>query len=704
MNPADNESDRLEAAIRMHEAGRLTAASDLYEALYSRTPLDPQLLYLSGLCRLELGDLTLGIERMKNLVASRPAHAAGHQALGKALAESGDVIEGAGHLAEALRLDPGRVDSALELARIAIDLGRLDKAEEILRHAVEASPQDCRPYVNLGDVLRRQQRNDEAFDTWGAALKIDPANIEARINAALYLAFRNDMGAAIGLLHDGLAIDQESPGLLCTLGRLELNRGGHEEAAALLDKALQVQPDYREAAVLRAQAAIYLCDWDALERAAPSLDLEIASARDGKRCVISPFFSLQLDLSEADCLSVAQSAARQRAEALAPLRASFGPPLPPRAKGRLHIGYFSADWHDHPNGQIMCGAFRHHNRDLVEVTVLADCLDDGSDCRREINETCDRLVDLTGLDVINAAKTIRDLDIDILVDVQGYTGMGRSNIPALRPAPVQILYQGFCGTTGGDWTDYVIVDQSVVPPASRKFYTEALVYMPTCFMVTNNTMQIDKEPPTREQEGLPADGIVFCSFSNPYKITRSIFTRWMAILRRVPNSILWLIGGPDTMMRNLEGAAVAHGIDPERIVFARRCPKQQHLARHCHADLFLNTPVYGAHVSALDSLWAGTPVLTLAGDRFIGRVSTSFNANLGLQDLIATDLDAYENIAVALAQTPGRLKALRRQLLQARSESRLFDTPRWISDIEKAYRAMWDAAVAGEQPRVITVN
>ena len=703
--PGESEiTTSLKQAMAQHQAGLTTEASRLYEILLLSAPDYPDLLYLSGLARLELGDLSTGARRMERLVGLQPGNAAAYQALGKALLELGRTEEAAEKLVTALQLEPNRVDAAIDLAHAALELKDPDRAEEVLRHAIDVAPADTRPWVNLGNVLRELDREDDASDAWRSAIELDPACTEARSNIAIQLARQNELGKAIGLLTDGLSHDPNSPELYCLLGSLQLHHGRHGHAAENLDRALALQPEQPRATLLRAQAAVYLCDWDAVESAMPLIRSEIGVAQNDLPCQLSPFFSLQLPTTEAERLAVARSAAAERVRSLGSVRASFGPPPTPRTKDRLHIGYLSADWQDHPNGQIMCGVFRLHDREKFEITVFADCADDGSATRQEINRNADRLVDVTVLGEIQAAKTIRDLDVDILVDVQGFTGTGRPNIPALRPAPVLVLYHAFCSTTGSDWIDYLVADATVIPASSRHHYSEALVCLPDCYMAGNNTTAISVVSTTREDENLPADGPVLCSFSNPYKITRDIFARWMRIVGRVPGSVLWLIGGPEAFQQNLQNAAEDYGINPSRLVFAERRNKTEHLARHRHADLFLDTPIYGAHVSALDSLWAGTPLLTCPGDTFTARVGATFLINLGLDDLIAENFDEYESIAIELCNSPENLYRMRRRLSDALAATPLFDTPRWVSNIEKAYRAMWDIAVAADPPREITVR
>jgi predicted O-linked N-acetylglucosamine transferase (SPINDLY family) len=369
---------------------------------------------------------------------------------------------------------------------------------------------------------------------------------------------------------------------------------------------------------------------------------------------------------------------------------------------RLHIGYISADWCDSPVAHVACTMFGHHDREHFEVTVFATGPDDGSEFRPAIREGCDHFVDLFTLDSRAAAQKIFASGIDILVDMQGNTGTLPPVICALRPAPVQVLYLAYCGTTGSDWIDYLVADPIVVPAASRRHYSEALVLMPECFMAANDAAAIAETTPGRADEGLPDAATVFCSFANRYKISRDTFTLWMGILAAVPGSVLWLPGGSEVMTDNLCAAARGAGIDPDRVVFARRtASKAEHMARHRLADLFLDTPVYGAHVSGLDSLWAGVPLLTIQGNGFSSRVGASFLKQLGLEELITCGPDAYAELAIALGNDPARLAGLRGRVGQAVASGHLFDTGRWVRNLEKAYRALWKNHLAGAPPGTI---
>ncbi len=295
------------------------------------------------------------------------------------------------------------------------------------------------------------------------------------------------------------------------------------------------------------------------------------------------------------------------------------------------------------------------------------------------------------------------MEIDIAVDLKGYTGDARPGILAFRPAPVQVSYLGFPGTMGADHIDYILADRFIIPEEQERFYSENVVCLPECYQPNDSKRIIAEVTPTRAQAGLPETGFVFCSFNSNYKITPQIFELWMRLLHQVEGSVLWLLGGSAAAIRNLRREAQARGVDPQRLVFAPRRPLPEHLARHRLADLFLDTLPCNAHTTASDALWAGLPVLTCPGAGFAARVAGSLVQAAGLPELIATDLDAYAALALGLARDAGRLAAIKAKLAGNRFQSPLFKSGRLLGHVERAYEIMWARAERGEAPSGFSV-
>jgi protein O-GlcNAc transferase len=294
-----------------------------------------------------------------------------------------------------------------------------------------------------------------------------------------------------------------------------------------------------------------------------------------------------------------------------------------------------------------------------------------------------------------AAAAIRELEIDIAVDLNGHAGAGRAGILAQRPAPVQVNYLGNAGTTGAPFLDYIIADRTVLPRAHFPYYTEQVVYLPHSYQCNDSRRGRPRTTLSRYDAGLPETGFVYCCFNNLYKISPEIFDVWMRLLRAIPGAVLWLLGEDRFAIHNLRREAGARGIAPVRLVFAPRAPLDDHLARHALADLFLDTLPTNAHATASDALWAGLPLLTCLGNSFGGRVAGSLLRAVGLPELAAESLTEYEELALTLARVPGRLAAIRATLERNRDTEPLFDTPRYTGDLESAYIAMCRRQRAG---------
>ena len=344
-----------------------------------------------------------------------------------------------------------------------------------------------------------------------------------------------------------------------------------------------------------------------------------------------------------------------------------------------------------------------HDRERFEVFYYALAADDGSTYYRRFATDAEHFVDLTALSNRDAALRIRSDEIDILVDLMGYTRNARTEIFALQPAPVQVAYLGFAGTLGADFIPYIIADPIVLPESELPHFSEQPVYLPECYQVNDRWQPIAETGARRADYGFPEAAFVFCCFNANYKIEPVIFDVWMHILQRVPGSVLWLFEGSEHVPDNLRREAQARGVAPERLVFAPRVPKDRHLERHRLADLCLDTLIYGAHTTASDALWAGVPVLTCCGEAFASRVGASLLTAVGLPEMIVNSLTEYEELAVELATRPQRLTEIRQKLSANRLTYPLFDTERFVRHLEKAFEMMWAVHAAGEAPRPIYV-
>ena len=344
-----------------------------------------------------------------------------------------------------------------------------------------------------------------------------------------------------------------------------------------------------------------------------------------------------------------------------------------------------------------------HDNSRFEIYGVDNGWDDQGELRQRINASVHSIIDISRLSDTSAAAAICENEMDILVNLNGYFGEQRTGVFANRCSPIQVNYLGFPGTLGAGYMDYIIADQHVIPETHKEFYSEKVVYLPNCYQANDNKKKISTYNFTRLELGLPQKGFIFCCFNNSYKILPDVFDCWMRILRKVDESVLWLIEDNAIVATNLRKEALARGISADRLVFAKRIPLSDHLARHRLADLFLDTLPYNAHTTASDALWAGLPVLTCLGTTFAGRVAASLLNAIRLPELITTTPEAYEQMAIDLATHPEKLAAIKHKLAENRLTTPLFDTKLFTKHIEAAYTTMYEHHQAGLAPDHIVI-
>jgi len=462
-------------------------------------------------------------------------------------------------------------------------------------------------------------------------------------------------------------------------------------------RAVELDPDIDYLEGLFLHAKMHICDWTHFEEDCGRLEAGVANAR----AVAYPFHLL------AWCASPAVQHACARFY-VADKYPQFPVPIwggERYAHRRIRVAYLSADYGDHPVMILAAGLFERHDRTRFETTAVSFGLDKPNRLRERLRAPFDRFVDAHHMSDEEVAKLLRDLEIDIAVDLNGFTDGARPNVFTRRAVPVQVNYLGYAGTLGRDDCDYIVADRFVVPEESRAHYTEKVVYLPDSFLVNDSGRAISARTPSRAEAGLPERGFVFCCFNNSFKITPDVFDAWMRLLGEVDGSVLWLSQAKSSSPNNLRREAEKRGVAADRLVFASGVPRNEdHLARLCHADLFLDTTPYNAHATACDALWVGVPVLTCSGASFASRVAGSLLGAVGLPELITGTLADYEALALKIARDPALLASLRQKLARNRDNHPLFDTERFTRHIEAAYTVMWERAQRGEPPQSFAVE
>ena len=624
-------------------------------------------------------------------------------------------------LREAIRLKPDYTDAYLDLANVFFEEGKLDPAAELYRHVLGLSPTQVQPNYNLGVVLKKQGRWTEAlacFETvvsqqadflnawinigdvaqklgqadraiaaYRQALSLKPNVPEVHNNlAGILWTTKKNYHAAIEHFERALALGLESPVVYRNLGLCLSILKQFGKAESYLHKALALDPHN---IALRSDLA-YLqmknCNWSELDRLRENLLLPALTwTGDDFPPVPFPFLSLPIpDIDEAEHQRLASQVARYLQGDIKPAFDLGNRP----EHARLRIGYVSADYRDHATVHLMAGLFKRHDRKQFEIYAYAMNASDGSVYRRLVETDCDHFVDVCGLNDEQSARRIHEDEIDILIDLKGYTGDGRPGLFAFRPAPVQAQYLGYPGTMAADFIDYIITDRVVTPPEQQAYYNERFAYLPHSYQINDRDQPI-AAPVTRQSQSLPENGFVFCCFCAHHKIEPTMFGIWMNVLKAVPGSVLWLIDGADPAPDNLRREAQSRGVAPDRLIFAPYAPKPEHLSRFRLAGLFLDTYYYNGHTTTSDALWAGVPVLTCPRRTFASRVAASLLQAIGLEEMIVETLDAYQVRAIELATHPKNLAAIRKKLERNRLTRPLFDTDLFTRDLENLYQDLW---------------
>lgn len=679
-------------AMAAHNLGLMlrTRAPEAAESVYRQAlAANPGLLEcwldLTGLLRGQ-GRLDEAEQACRQALAIAPGHAG-------ALTEMGDLMrlrdrheEAIPAYRQALATPPGPPDTWNRLGIALRAAGRLGEAEAAFRQALALNPGHVGAINNLGALLQDRNRHGEAETLLLKALALDPGLSALHNNlGTLYRALGRPEAAEQSFLQ-AIALDPDNADALANSGQLYRDLGRLPEAESAFRRAWERAPDHPSAYGDWLFVRRRLCQWD-IPSGAPGGGLDQAAGR------IDPFAALSLaDAPDRHREAASRSAAKAATGAGAPLWQGER-----YRHDRIRVAYLSADLHDHATAYLMAELFETHDRDRFEILAVSWGPDQPSAMRTRMKRAFDRFEDVADLDDEAVARRLRELEVDIAVDLKGYTKDSRPGILARRPAPVQVNYLGYPGTMAADWIDYILADVTVIPEEAFAHYQESIVRLPDCYQVNDRHRSLP-EAPSRSACGLPDQGFVFCDFNNSYKITPDLFAVWMRLLEGVPGSVLWLLEDNRWARDNLRREAERAGIDPARLVFAPRAPLPEHLARHRLADLFVDTFPYSAHTTASDALWAGLPVLTLMGRSFASRVAASLLRSVGLPELVTRNLAEYEARALELARDPAALAALRARLGTRKTDSPLFDTDRARRHIEAAYETMWRRTQAGLPP------
>jgi protein O-GlcNAc transferase len=593
-----------------------------------------------------------------------------------------------------VRLEPRLAEAHLNLANALYEARRYEEAIASFRETIALRP-DLIPARNgLGNSYRALSRLEAALGCYREALRIAPEDAEVHCNLGVALADLGKSDEAIASYRKAVSLDPSYANAHYNLGISLQEQKRHGEAIACFERALAIDPRHGEALGALVMSELGDCRWDSIAAHAAGLARQV---REG-RGIVEPFTFLLVSGDPAE----QKLCAERYAAKTVPARAA--PPATPARGPRTRLAYLSGDFRNHAVAQLTAGLFELHDRSRFEVTGVSLGPDDGSEMRARLERGFERFIDVRSRSDAEVAAMLRDLGVDIAIDMSGYMNLARPGILALRPAPVQVNFLGYPGTLGAGFLDYIVADPFLIPVERAGCYSEQVVYLPDTYLVNDAKRAIADETPSRTELGLPEDAFVFCCFNLTAKITQEMFSVWMRLLQQIPRSMLWLLEDTAGARRNLEREARSRGVDAGRLVFAPRMKTEQHLARQRRADLFLDTLPYNAHTTASDALWAGLPLLSCPGRTFAGRVAGSLLRAVGLPELVARDVEDYEARALELARNPPELAQLRSKLARNRLSAPLFDTDRFRRHIEAAYATMHEIRLRGGAPRSFAVE
>ena len=623
----------------------------------------------------------------------------------------------------------------LQRAQALLQQRQWFEASKLLRQVLARQPTDAGLWLTLARAQRASGQAQTALQAAEQAMRYAPTvelAQQAQLLAAQAALDLNDPARILELANAPALADQApSADLLKLMGIAANHLGRPKDAVEPLMRALSLQMDDKDAYLelgfalnalqLYAEAAecfrtvsilhpehlgaqaymIHLeqraCHWAGHdERCRELFAAQQAASNAGLKHYSPPFVLVALPHHPAQMLEAARGASEVICRRRLPM---------PAAKrrsdaARLHIAYLSNDFLSHATATLVAQVLEHHDRANFKISLLSHSRDDGSLMRQRLVQACEAFEDVSTLSLADTAQHIRKLGVDILIDLKGHTSGSRMATLAYRPAPVQVTWLGFPGTSGMEQVDYIIGDRIVTPLDHAAWYSEHIAQMPHCYQ-PNDGLRVRPLPPSRAALGLPEDALVLLSANQVYKLNPAVFDVWMGLLQRLPNAVLWQLSGGDAADAALRLSAQARGVDPARMIFMPKAGMNDHLHRLAAADLALDTWPCNGHTTTSDALWAGVPVVAMQGEAFASRVSASLLAAVGLPELVCSDVATYAELACALATQPERRAALKAHLVAARDGSALFDAPAFAHDLEALYLRMWARYQSGRPPQAL---
>ena len=654
--------EQINSVMSLYTSGKINEAIIAIKVLNENFPNVPLLFNILGACYQSLKQFNISTKMFETAISIKPDYAEAHFNLGVILKVSGKPNLAIESYKRAISFLPAYLSAHNNLGNVLKQTGKLEEALISYQNAIDIKPDYAASHNNLGVVLRDLGRMDEAVKSYERAILINPEYYDAHNNLAVVLRKLKNL-----------------PEALLNYQRANILRPDKD---FILGQILKLKKD--------------LCIWDDLT---DSLNDLIKKINNGQK-VVSAFAMLGL----IDNPKLQRKASEIYANQKFPKN-----DLLPKIKhysghSKIRIGYFSADFHSHATMHLMAELFECHDKNSFELIAFSFGPDKSDNWRQRVLLSFDHFIDVRLKSDKEISLLSREMEIDIAVDLKGYTKDCRPGIFAMSAAPIQVNYLGYPGTMALDYMDYLIADKVIIPEKSQKYYSEKIIYMPNSYQVNISNRNFSDDLLVRKNIGLPDKGFVFCSFNNAYKISPSTFEVWMRILKAVDHSVLWLLVSNENTVKNLKKEMEKYGINKNRLVFAKYVPIEEHLNRIKYADLFIDNLPYNAHTTSSDALRMGLPVLTCIGESFASRVAASLLNAVNLPELVTTSQEEYEALAIHLAKNPEQLKLIKDKLLKNLSSAPLYDTPLFTKHLESAYKNIYQRYHEGLEPCHIYVE
>ena len=670
-------------ATKHFQNGKISEAKDICIDILKTEPNNYNALYLLGVIEFQTKNYLKSVEIITKTIEINPNNSEYYNFKGIALVHLNKFEEAIQSWSKAIETDPNNVDAYNNRRNALIKLKRNDLALKDFDVAIKIKPNFAQAYNNRGVILKDLNRLDLALESTNKAIEINPKYADAYNLKGAILRELKQIEESIKNYNKALELNPNFANAHVNRGNILLNENKQIELALeSFSKALKINPNLDFLFGKYIHTKTWLSNWNFIDEEINSLKNKIINGE--KTATPFPVLSL-IDLPDLQKKNAIKFVENQYS-----LTSNLGPIMKKTSNKKIRIGYYSADFNNHPTSFLMVHLLELHDRSSFEIFCFSLQNRKDDEMRKRVSKACDKFLDVSLKSDAEIAKISRDLEIDIACDVMGFTKGNKFQIFAEKCAPIQVSYLAFPGTTGANFIDYVIADKTLISKELQKHYSEKIISLPGTYQVNDSTKKISDKVFTREELGLPKNGFVFCCFNNNYKILPSVFDIWMRLLKKIKGSVLWLLVENSTAKENLKKEAVKRNVDENRIIFAKIMPLADHLARHRCADLFIDTFPYTAHTTCSDALWAGLPVITRVGNSFPSRVSASLLTAIDLPELITHTEKEFEDLAIEFANNKSKLDEIKIKLEKNKISESLFNTKLYTKNIESSFKIIYD--------------